>query len=176
MNNSSDIFVIDKPSLQSEDISDLRTYEYCEEDILEEIIKLSERIKYPTIISLLLKFQTDKANFSKFIEGKESEVTMLFYKVTKQLLILEPTKITVTITSTSLYFSMLFQHKIKINYEVLFDKTDDGVEVIFTAYENGERIATYMGTMSEMLNELTTIIYSGEYDDSTNEIKKESCV
>jgi hypothetical protein len=125
---------------------------------------------YRNIINLLLKFNSQKDKFQKFIEGNEISVSELFFDAVDRLVLLRPNTMTVTITRNSLYFSLLFEKEIKVNYEVLFDKTEDNVEVIFTAYENKERGASYMGTMDAMIDELK-IIVPAQQENQDEQIK-----
>lgn len=140
---------------ESEDNRDLKNsyWDEMEEKFIKKIFP-----NYRNIINLLFKFNSQKGKFQKFIEGKEMLVSELFFDAVDRLVVLKPKIMTVTITRNSLYFSLSFEKEIRVNYEVLFDKTEDNVEVIFTVYENKERGASYMGTMDAMIDELKMIV------------------
>lgn len=106
------------------------------------------------------KYFTDKLIFRHKIENIDSSIDNIFISVIRKVsTFLYPKDMTVTITSSSLYFTMLCESGIRINYEVLYKRTSDDIQIFYTLYQNEERITSSFGNIDETIMELGQVLF-----------------
>lgn len=115
--------------------------------------------------SLVKKFKLQKEKYPDYILGKEAKIETLFNNFYQELCRLMPLWVDVTLTTTSLFYTINLKPKTHVHLEVFYEEPVNGIECIYSVYENNELIISNDGLISSAVNELNDLLSEKSFGD-----------